>query len=123
MSGEWSPQRIAVLIALWQQGLTTSGIGIRLGVTKNAVVGKVHRLGLPQRQSPIRQAKPKEPEGEVIKLDALNIGMCSWPYGHPGTSEFRFCGSPIVPGRSYCADHCEIAYVKPSRESKKAAVA
>lgn len=43
-----------MLIALWNEGLSTAEIGRRLDVTKNAVVGKVHRLGLPKRQSPIR---------------------------------------------------------------------
>jgi len=53
------------LMGLWEEGLPTSEIGRRLGVTKNAVVGKVHRLGLKKRQSPIRQssttsAQPKK---------------------------------------------------------------
>lgn len=52
---EWTPDRIKFLIALWDEGLPTSEIGRRLGVTKNAVVGKVHRLGLKKRASPIRQ--------------------------------------------------------------------
>lgn len=52
---EWTPERIKILIGLWEEGLPTSEIGRRLGVTKNAVVGKVHRLGLKKRASPIRQ--------------------------------------------------------------------
>ena len=50
----WTSERIQSLIALWNEGLTTSEIGRRLGITKNAVVGKVHRLGLKKRASPIR---------------------------------------------------------------------
>ena len=72
MSEEWTPTRISILIALWNEGLTTSAMGVRLGVTKNAVVGKIHRLGLPKRGSPIRQ-KPKP--AQIISLEALRAGM------------------------------------------------
>ena len=55
-TSEWTADRIKILIAHWEEGLPTSEIGRRLGVTKNSVVGKVHRLGLKKRQSPIRQS-------------------------------------------------------------------
>ncbi len=58
---EWTPERIKVLMGLWEEGLPTSEIGRRLGVTKNAVVGKVHRLGLKKRQSPIRKSSNRQP--------------------------------------------------------------
>ena len=118
MSEEWTPTRISILIALWDEGLTTSAIGIRLGVTKNAVVGKVHRLGLPKRGSPIRQ-EPKT--AQIISLEALRAGMCCWPEGEPGKDNFRFCGDPIVPENPYCAHHCERAYVKNLKNKKTAA--
>ena len=51
---DWTPERTKILIALWEEGLPTSEIGRRLDVTKNSVVGKVHRLGLKKRASPIR---------------------------------------------------------------------
>ena len=51
---DWTPERTKTLIALWEEGLPTSEIGRRLDVTKNSVVGKVHRLGLKKRASPIR---------------------------------------------------------------------
>ncbi|MBT6312584.1 MAG: global cell cycle regulator GcrA-like protein [Alphaproteobacteria bacterium] len=57
----WTPERIAKLEELWAEGLSTAEIGRRLGVSKNAVVGKAHRMKLPGRQSPIeskRKAKP-----------------------------------------------------------------
>ena len=118
MSEEWTPTRISILIALWNEGLATSVIGEKLGVTKNAVVGKVHRLGLPKRGSPIRQ-KPKP--AKVISLEELRPGMCSWPDGEPGKKDFRFCGDPTEPDRPYCAHHCERAYVKNIRDRKPAA--
>ena len=41
---DWSPEQISELTRLWGEGLTTSEIGKRLGISKNAVVGKAHRL-------------------------------------------------------------------------------
>ena len=117
MSEEWTPKRVSALMALWSEGLSTSEIGNRLGVTKNAVVGKVHRLGLPKRGSPIKQ-KPKP--AEIIALGALRPGMCSWPEGEPGTEDFHFCGAPIVPGKPYCEEHCRRAYVKNPKDGKRA---
>ena len=117
MSEEWTPKRVSALIALWNEGLSTSEIGNRLGVTKNAVVGKVHRLGLPKRGSPIKQ-KPKP--AVIIGLESLRPGMCSWPEGEPGTEEFHFCGESIVPGKPYCEEHCRRAYVKTLKDGKRA---
>jgi GcrA cell cycle regulator len=52
---EWAEETIRRLRALWDEGLSTADIGRRLGLTKNAVVGKAHRLDLPARPSPIRR--------------------------------------------------------------------
>ncbi len=51
---EWSEDLIARLRGLWDEGLSTAEIGRRLGVSKNAIIGKAHRLSLPGRPSPIR---------------------------------------------------------------------
>ncbi|MGI4978680.1 MAG: GcrA family cell cycle regulator [Janthinobacterium lividum] len=55
---DWTDAVILSLRALWDEGLSTAEIGRRLGVTKNAVVGKAHRLVLPARPSPIRRGAP-----------------------------------------------------------------
>jgi GcrA cell cycle regulator len=52
---EWSEEIIDRLKALWAEGLSTAEIGRRMGISKNAVVGKAHRLNLPARPSPIRR--------------------------------------------------------------------
>lgn len=113
MTEDWTSARVSALIAYWEEGLTTSEIGRRLGVTKNAVIGKVHRLGLPKRRVSAAE-KPKEVA--VVTLDGLRAGMCSWPEGDPGAENFRFCAAPTVPGKPYCADHCAKAYVKGTKE-------
>ncbi|MBT6442284.1 MAG: hypothetical protein HOK61_07650, partial [Alphaproteobacteria bacterium] len=51
----WTPERVEQLKKLWDEGLTTAEIGKRIDVSKNAVVGKAHRLELPSRPSPIRR--------------------------------------------------------------------
>lgn len=55
---EWAEETIIRLRSLWDEGLSTAEIGRRLGVSKNAVVGKAHRLDLPARPSPIRRDGP-----------------------------------------------------------------
>jgi len=53
---EWTEQRIEMLRRLWGQGQTASQIAAALGgVTRNAVIGKAHRLGLTGRPSPIKR--------------------------------------------------------------------
>ncbi len=72
---DWNEETIARLRALWDEGHSTAEIGRRLGVTKNAVVGKAHRLMLPPRPSPIRRggeghtprrAMPKRTTGPTL---------------------------------------------------------
>lgn len=48
---EWNEETIARLRALWAKGLSTAEIGRRMAISKNAVVGKAHRLNLPDRKS------------------------------------------------------------------------
>jgi GcrA cell cycle regulator len=62
---EWSDETIARLKLLWAEGLSTAEIGRRMGISKNAVVGKAHRLLLASRPSPIRResegSRPSRP--------------------------------------------------------------
>jgi len=53
---EWNETIITELRSLWSEGLSTAEIGRRLGISKNAVVGKAHRLDLSPRPSPIRRS-------------------------------------------------------------------
>ncbi len=58
---DWNDEAITRLRTLWDEGHATAEIGRRMGITKNAVVGKAHRLDLPERPSPIlvTGAKPR----------------------------------------------------------------
>jgi GcrA cell cycle regulator len=166
---EWADEVIIRLRELWDEGHSTAEIGRRLGVTKNAVVGKAHRLDLPARPSPIRRegerppprpgpprrlAGPTLPPLSSTALGGTSLGSispaaslpprppvimaprsapaparavapqpppprpygrvitCCWPIGEPGTRSFRFCDAESVPGKPYCSDHAQLAYVK-----------
>ncbi len=54
----WTDDRVEILSKLWAEGLSASQIATKLGgVTRNAVIGKVHRLGLSGRVKPKRKTK------------------------------------------------------------------
>ena len=52
---DWNDAAIAQLRILWAEGHSAAVIGWRMGASKNAVVGKAHRLKLPSRRSPIQR--------------------------------------------------------------------
>ena len=51
----WTDEMVEELKRLWDEGVTTGEIGRRLNISKNSIVGKVHRLGLSGRPSPIKK--------------------------------------------------------------------
>ena len=123
----WTEKRIETLKKLWLEGLSASQIAAKLGegVTRNAVIGKAHRLGLASRPSPVKTesaAKPKPkparpaPVEKPARVTLLNLTerMCKWPIGHPGDAEFHFCGRKSLPGQPYCAHHAAMAYQTPA---------
>lgn len=87
---EWSEETIVHLRALWADGHSTAEIGRRLGVSKNSVVGKAHRLDLPARPSPIRRdgPGPRQPRRAVPRttgptLPPLASTQPLVPMAHP----------------------------------------
>lgn len=128
----WTDDRIAKLKKLWDRGLSASQIAGELGeVTRNAVIGKAHRLSLESRPSPVKsdsskaakpaqKAKAKVTDNRVNLLD-LTEQICKWPSGHPGDDDFQFCGKPSDPSVPYCTEHCQMAYQAqaPRRDRRK----
>ncbi len=131
----WTDERVEQLKALWTEGLSASQIARALGgVTRNAVIGKVHRLGLAGRAGPARAERPRSmssrsvvriaaPEPEIIEEDpvvledgkfatvlTINDRMCRWPIGDPAENEFHFCGRNPKAGSPYCEAHARKAY-------------
>jgi GcrA cell cycle regulator len=105
------------------------------GVTRNAVIGKVHRLGLAGRAGPTRSERPRRSashrsvarapsvEPEIVEEDpivledgnfatvlTINDRMCRWPIGDPSENEFHFCGRNPKAGSPYCEAHARKAY-------------
>ena len=124
----WTDERLEKLKELWTQGLSISQIGEALGVSRNAIAGKAHRMGLPKRPSPISRPKVEKPkvvmpeftENLPLRLELrqleLSRSKCCRPTGAPEKNGFVFCGDAIVPGKPYCLTHCQEAYTT-SRDS------
>lgn len=139
MHTPWTADRIEELARLWADGFSASQIATRLGnTTRNAVMGKVHRLGLSariqRRQARIRlpaRSPQRAPEHTVrpwrptprpltipqsdqsaLLLSILDLKSCScrWPYGDPLGEFGGFCGRQVRPGSSYCPHHHRKAY-------------
>ena len=139
----WSDDRVEQLKTLWTEGLSASQIARALGgVTRNAVIGKVHRLGLAGRASPSRAERPRVslpnspsmrahvPAIPVVEEDPLTLEdgshatvltisdrMCRWPIGDPAAQEFHFCGRSPKSGSPYCEAHARKAY-QPQQQRK-----
>ena len=147
---EWSEEAISQLRAFWTEGHSTAEIGRRMGVTKNAVVGKAHRLKLCARPSPIRHdgradARPRTPRLSKVEPAATlaetaaapppvrpvlrsvptaafgRVSPCCWPIGEPGTPSFRFCDAATLPNKPYCETHAQLAYVRVKDRRESAA--
>lgn len=111
----WTDERIAKLEELWRKGVSASEIADILGdVTRNAVIGKAHRLGLSGRPSPIRVKKTAG-----ASIQDLTDKMCKWPIGDPKHADFHFCGAAAHPGFPYCAKHASIAYQTPQKRREE----
>lgn len=144
----WTEDRIERLRQLWGSGKSASEIADMLGgVSRNAVIGKAHRLGLSGRPSPIK-AKPEEeaeaapaaaptsvaspaparpaPVREAVQEGAnilsLTERMCRWPLGDPKQAGFRFCGKGVFGGLPYCMEHATLAYQAPKKKEDRKAV-
>ena len=126
----WDEQKLNKLKKLWDEGLPITKIGIEIGVSRNAIAGKAHRLGLPKRNSPIsKSGDPRKNQKKLYKNTAQQLPLkimlrevewsrnrCCWPIGDPKLPGFSFCGTSIIPGRPYCEKHSILAYTN-TRES------
>lgn len=112
---DWTEERIADLKRMWAEGWSASQIAFRLGgTTRNAVIGKVHRLGLGARATPSRplniriKSRPLPAQLVVqgsVSLLALESNSCRYPCGDPRAEGFGFCGCARIEGSPYCAEH------------------
>lgn len=120
----WNEDRLARLKHLWPQGRSAARIARDLGggLTRNAVLGQVRRLGLStgDRRRPERPGPPTAvaavapPTGSVSILNVRRTD-CRWPYGDPSEVGFSLCGQRVSHG-AYCDAHAAVAY-RPGRDT------
>ena len=136
----WTEEKVSKLRELWGKGNTASQIAeIIGGISRNAVIGKAHRLNLSAKiktrsatsnkkfdnNTSDNNAKFKrgrknrfksliiekdfEPENPK-QLEELDESSCKWPIGHPDEKSFYFCGRSSLKDFSYCKLHLLYAY-------------
>ena len=136
----WTEEKVAKLKELWGKGSTASQIAeIIGGISRNAVIGKAHRLNLSAKiktrtatsnqnfensieEKNIKNRKSRkskfkslviekdfEPENPK-QLEELDENSCKWPIGHPDEKSFYFCGRSSLKDFSYCKLHLLYAY-------------
>ena len=136
----WNEEKVAKLKELWGKGNTASQIAeIIGGISRNAVIGKAHRLNLSAKiktraatsnqnfESSIVNKDTKSKRGRKNKfksliiekdfepenpkqLEELDENSCKWPIGHPNEKSFYFCGRTSLKDFSYCKLHLLYAY-------------
>ena len=136
----WTPERENKLKELWKKGHTASQIASMLGdTTRNAVIGKAHRLNLEARAVAKKTASktkaeniiPNNNKGEKLSrkarfrsllldknfepenpksLEELTDETCKWPIGHPNEEKFYFCGRKPIEDFPYCKLHVLYAF-------------
>ena len=136
----WTDEKVAKLKELWGKGNTASQIAeIIGGISRNAVIGKAHRLNLSakiktraampnhnfnnsseEKNSKFRKRRKSKFKSLIIEkdfepenpkqLEELDENCCKWPIGHPDEKSFYFCGRSSLKDVSYCKLHLLYAY-------------
>ena len=147
----WNEEKVEKLKELWGKGSTASQIaGIIGGISRNAVIGKSHRLNLSSKiktrntsssqnfdngseedSSKQRRGRKSKFQSLIIekdfepenpkKLEELDESSCKWPVGHPEEQSFYFCGRSSLKDFSYCKLHLLYAYQPKGRKEEPVA--
>lgn len=109
----WSDYRISRLTELWLAGTSCAEIGRQLNCTRNAVIGKARRIGLP------RHVDGSIYPERITRLEPawwaqMRDGGCAYDLG--AEVGFSFCGAAVREGSSMCETHHSLCFVPPTRK-------
>ena len=100
MSFTWTEERIATLTKMWESGATASQIADELGgVSRNAVIGKAHRLGLKARPSPVKANDPKPAPKPVEARPPAKPAKPKAPVAQDDDPEEELSAAPAIPSQ------------------------
>lgn len=110
----WTREDDAQLLRGIQKGLTAQKIGDLLGRTRNAIIGRAHRLNFTfksrdsDKKKIRKKSEPKPikepPKSLAMSLLSLRHNQCRWPF------ETTFCEEVRTPGMSYCPTHHKMSF-------------
>ncbi len=114
----WNEERVELLRKLWSDGLSASQVAAELGpgITRNAVIGKIHRLGLAERAKSAATARPrpaKAPRQQQVVVAGGAPVAVSRSGGHSGH------GGPAIHGNvalAFAPQTMAVARVTPQEE-------
>lgn len=122
----WTEKRTEIVTSLWMKGFSATQIAERLGnITRNAVIGKVHRLGLKRKPNPVKEkarrmrrsahtpARVSVPLKYVKKPDIVEIaehGECRGIMGKAEGLNLKLCRKKIPDNDNYCEKHQKLYY-------------
>ena len=144
----WTEEKVNKLKELWGKGNTASQIAeIIGGITRNAVIGKAHRLNLSakiktrsatsnnnfensldRKKVRTRQSRRSKFKSLIIEkdfepenpkqLEELTDNDCKYPIGHPDEKGFYFCGRTALKDFSYCKLHLLYSYQSKNKKDE-----
>lgn len=124
MTTVWTKETEDKTRKMWLDGLSAGQISAQLGIPRNAIMGKVYRLGLTRNPSLRPQAKPvrevnipapHQKEGGAPLID-VGVGQCRYGVSAHTAKQHLFCGQAVKKGSSYCPEHHDICYVIVQRD-------
>ena len=110
----WNDREVAFLRMNWMEK-SASELGDILGRSKNSIIGKVRRLGLPRKKNPATRSAMKVNDSLVnghikgdgsIHFSDTKRDQCLYMSGTDGIC----CGKKVMEGKAYCEEHYKICY-------------